>query len=285
MKILGLNGSERKLGNTEILVKEALMGAENEGAQVEMLRLTDHKVLPCDGLAPCVFGNKRCNLEDDFNFIVDKIFESDGLVLGVPCYILESTAIVKQLIDRVFSVNFRSQARGKPAVIIVPYGTRGWTPYAFLQPNILLLFLGMKVIDRALILTQSINEVVLYDKALTKAREMGREVAKAVKTGDTSYRGESGICPICQDRVFRILRDDKTVECGVCGIRGKIVVERGKIRVHFDEDSILNHRFTLENIYRHFTYHIKPSRDYFTRTRDITKERKERYREYLKTAS
>lgn len=39
MKILGLNGSERKLGNTEILVKEALMGAEEEGAQVEMLRL------------------------------------------------------------------------------------------------------------------------------------------------------------------------------------------------------------------------------------------------------
>ena len=283
MKILGLNGSERKLGNTEILVKEALMGAEEEGAQVEMLRLTDHKVLPCDGLAPCVFGNTGCNLKDDFNFIMDKIFETDGLILGTPCYILESTAIVKQLIDRAFSVNFRSKARGKPAVIIVPYATRGWTPYAFLQPNILLLFLGMEVIDRALIHTQAINEVVLYDKALAKARKMGREVAKAVKTGNTSYRGEPGVCPICQDRVIRIFRDDKTVECGVCGIRGKIVVEEGKIRVHFDKDAILNQRFTTENIYRHFTYHIKPSRDYFARMRGITKERRERYREYLKT--
>jgi multimeric flavodoxin WrbA len=284
MKILGLNASERKLGNTEILVKEALMGAEEEGAQVEMLRLTDYKVLPCDGLAPCVFGNKGCNLKDDFNFIVDKIFENDGLVLGTPCYILESTAIIKQLIDRAFSVNFRSKARGKPAVIIVPYATRGWTPYAFLQPNLLLLFLGMEVIDRALIHTQAINEVVLYDKALAKAREMGRELAKAAKTGDASYRGEPGICPICQDRVLRILRDDETVECGVCGIRGKILVEGGKIRVRFDEDAMLKHRFTPENIYRHFTYHIKPSRDYFTRTRDITKGRRERYREYLKTA-
>jgi len=284
MKILGLNASERKLGNTEILVKEALMGAEEEGAQVEMLRLTDYKVLPCDGLAPCVFGNKGCNLKDDFNFIVDKIFENDGLILGTPCYILESTAIIKQLIDRAFSVNFRSKARGKPAVMIVPYATRGWTPYAFLQPNLLLLFLGMEVIDRALIHTQAINEVVLYDKALAKARKMGKEVAKAVKTGDASYRGEPGICPICQDRVIRILRDDETVECGVCGIRGKILVEGGKIRVRFDEDAMLNHRFTVENIYRHFTYHIKPSRDYFTRTRDITKGRRERYREYLKTA-
>jgi multimeric flavodoxin WrbA len=283
MKILGLNGSERKLGNTEILLKEALMGAEEEGAQVEMLRLTDFRVLPCDGLAPCVFGNTGCNLKDDFSFIVDKIFESDGLVLGTPCYILESTAVVKQLIDRVFSINFRSKARGKPAAIIVPYATRGWTPYAFIQPNILLLFLGMEVIDRALIHTQAINEVVLYDKALAKAREMGKEVARAVKTGDTSYRGEPGICPICQDRVLRILRDDETVECGVCGIRGKMLIERGKIRVCFDKDQILNHRFTAENIYRHFTYHIKPSRDYFARTRGITKERRESYRDYLQT--
>ena len=282
MKILGLNGSERKLGNTEILVKEALMGAEEEGAQVEMLRLTDYKVLPCDGLAPCVFGNTGCNLKDDFNFIVDKIFEADGLVLGSPCYILESTAIIKQLIDRAFSVNFRSKAKGKPAAIIIPYATRGWTPYAFIQPNLLLLFLGMEVIDRALIHAQAINEVVLYDKALAKAREMGREVAKSVKTGDTSYRGERGVCPICRDRVLRIRRDAETVECGVCGIRGKISVEEGKVRVRFEEDAILKHRFTEENIYRHFTYHIKPSRDYFTRTRDITKERRERYREYLK---
>jgi multimeric flavodoxin WrbA len=282
MKILGLNGSERKLGNTEILVKEALMGAEEEGAQVEMLRLTDYNVLPCDGLAPCVFGNSRCNLKDDFNFIADKIFESDGLILGSPCYILESTAIIKQIIDRAFSVNFRSKARGKPAVIIVPYATRGWTPFAFLQPNLLLLFLGMDVIDRALIHTQAINEVVLYGKALGKAREMGKAVAKSVKTGDTSYRGEPGICPLCQDRVLRILRDDETVECGVCGIRGKLYVEKGKIRVRFVKDTILNHRFTEENIYRHFTYHIKPSRDYFNRTRDVTKERRERYREYLK---
>jgi multimeric flavodoxin WrbA len=285
MKILGLNGSERKLGNTEILVKEALMGAEEEGAQVEMLRLTECKVLPCDGLAPCIFGNTGCNLKDDFNLIMDKIFESDGLVLGTPCYILESTAIIKQIIDRAFSINFRSKAKGKPAVMIVPYATRGWTPFAFLQPNILLLFLGMEVIDRALVHTQAINEVVLYGKALAKVREMGREVAVAVKTGDTSYRGETGICPNCQDRVLRILRDDETVECGVCGIRGKIFVEGGKIRVHFDKDAILNHRFTAENIYRHFTYHIKPSRDYFTRTRGITKERRERYREYPKSST
>lgn len=283
MKILGLNGSDRRLGNTEILVKEALMGAEEEGAQVEILKLTDYKVSACDGLAPCVFGSKRCTLDDDLNFILDKIFESDGLVMGVPCYILESTAIIKQIIDRVFSINFRSPAEGKPVGIIVPYGTRGWTPYAFVQTNILSNFLGLKVIDRALIHTQVINEVVLHERAIAKARAIGKAVATAVKTGNTSYLGEPGLCPVCHDRVINILRDDETVECGVCGIRGKLTVEEGKIRVRFQEDALTKHRFTEANKYRHFTYHIKISRDYYNRTRDITKERKKKYAEYLKT--
>lgn len=283
MKVLGLVGSQRKLGNTEILVKEALAVAEQEGAQVEIVRLTDYKVLPCDGLAPCVFGNIRCNLEDDYNFILDKIFESDGVVFGAPCYILESTAIVKQLIDRWISVNFRSGARGKPAVVIVPYATRGWTPFAFLQPNIFLLSLGMKVIDHALILTQAMNEVVLYDRSLARTRNMGKELVESIKTGDTSYRGESGICPLCNDRILRILKDNETVECGVCGIRGRLTLNNGKIQVDFTEEEIQNYRFSQDNIWRHFSYHIKPSRDYFTKMRDVTRERRERYKKYLAT--
>ncbi len=281
MKVLGLVGSQRKLGNTEILVREALAAAEQQGAQVEMLRLTDYNVLPCDGLAPCVFGNDRCNHGGDYNFIIDKIFECDGLVFGAPCYILESTAIVKQLIDHWISINFRSQARGKPAVVLVPYATRGWTPFAFLQPNIFLRSLGMKIIDHALILTQAMNEVVLYDKSLARVQGMGKELTEAIKTGDLSYRGESGICPLCHDRVLRILKDNETVECGVCSIRGKLTIKDGKINVHFPEEEILNDRFALDNIWRHFSYHIKPSRDYFTKMRSVTRVRKTKYRESL----
>ena len=51
MKILGIVASHRRLGNTEILVKEALMGAEQEGADVEIVRWTDYQILACEGLA------------------------------------------------------------------------------------------------------------------------------------------------------------------------------------------------------------------------------------------
>ena len=281
MKVLGIVTSHRRLGNTEILIKEALMGAEVEGAEVEILRLTDYQILPCDGLAPCVFGEQGCNLNDDFNFVLDKIYQCDGLILGSPCYILEATAILKQFIDRLFSVAWHSQARGKPAAVIMPYATRGWTPYTFLQPNIALLFLGMDVIDRALIFIQGISEAVINQRALSRAHEIGNAVATAIKTGDHSYRGEPGLCPVCHDRNIHILKDNENVECGTCAIKGKLVIEEGKIRVHFPEEQVKRHRWTEENLYRHWTYHIKPSKDYFTKVRPLQKEGRVKYKEYL----
>jgi len=284
MKVLGVVASHRQLGNTEILVKEALRGAEESGAEVEIVRWTDYKILPCDGLATCLFGKYECIYkdEDDHNYLLEKIYECDGLVLGSPCYILEATAVVKQFIDRLFVLTSqRSRARGKPAVIIMPYATRGWTQYAFLQPNILLSQLGMKVIDRALVHTQAMSEAVSQLEALERVNGMGKALTKAVRTGDTTYQGEPGICPICHDRTIRILKDNETVECGLCDIKGKLSIEDGKIKVHFPEEQFKWHRFSEEMFYLHYRYEIEPSKDYFQRLRPTLKEGREKYRQYL----
>jgi hypothetical protein len=53
MKVLGLTCG-RKLSNTEIVVKEALMGAEEMGAEVEIVRLMDLHIKPCTGCNACV---------------------------------------------------------------------------------------------------------------------------------------------------------------------------------------------------------------------------------------
>ncbi|MBA7681123.1 hypothetical protein ES703_89452 [subsurface metagenome] len=283
MKVLGIVASHRRLGNTEILVKEALTGAEEEGAEVEIVRWTDYQILPCEGLATCLFSGVGCKLKDkdDHNYLLEKIYQCDGLVFGSPCYILEATAIVKQFIDRLFILSHMpSLARGKPAVIIMPYATRGWTPYAFLQPNILLSQLGMEVIDRALIHTQGISEAIAHPEALERVHGMGKALATAVKTGDTTYLGEPGVCPVCHDRILRIHRDNETVECGTCGITGKLSIEDGKIRVHFPEEQLKWHRFS-EIGTRHAIYEIQPSKDYFHKLKPLLKEGRKKYRQYL----
>ncbi|MBM3118947.1 MAG: flavodoxin family protein [Chloroflexi bacterium] len=287
MKVLGIVASHRRLGNTEILVKEALMGAEEQGAKADILRWTDYHILPCDGLATCLFGGTGCALKDkdDHNYLLEKIYECDGLIFGAPCYLLEVPAIVRRFIDRLFVLMSSpppTTMRQKPAAIIIPYATRGWTSYAFLQPNLMMLELGMAVIDRALIHIQGMSEATDNQRALDRAHKIGITLAQAIKTGDVTYRGEPGICPICHDRNIHILKDNQTVECGLCGIRGKLSIESGKIKVHFPEEQVKWHRFSEENIYRHFTYEIKPSKDYFIKTWPLLKEKRRKYRDYLR---
>jgi multimeric flavodoxin WrbA len=121
MKILALNGSFRKNGNTEILLKQALMGAESEGASVEILRLTDYKIGPCRGCGLCLFRENVCQVQgDDVPFIFSKVDECDGMILGSPCYFLELTAVVKQLIDRCWILGHKIEKIRKPAAVIVP---------------------------------------------------------------------------------------------------------------------------------------------------------------------
>ena len=100
MKILGLVGSYRKLGNTEVLIREALMSAAEMGAEVEMLRLTDLNIKPCKGCMACVFKKADCKIEDDANFLFSKLFEADGIILGSPIYIFGPAGIIKMIQDR-----------------------------------------------------------------------------------------------------------------------------------------------------------------------------------------
>ncbi len=283
MKILGIVASHRWLGNTEILVKEALMAAEEEGAEVEIMRWTDYQILPCEGLATCLFGGTGCKLKDkdDHNYLLEKMYESDGVVFGAPCYFLEATAIVKQFIDRSWVLNSQpSRARGKPAIIIMPYATRGRTQYAFLQPNILFQRLGMPVIDRALVHTQGIREAIAHPEALERVHGMGKALVTAIRTGDTTYRGEPGVCPVCHDRIIRIHKDSETVECGTCGLTGKLSIEDGKIKVRFPEEQI-NWLHAGRSASEHAAYEIMPSKDYFHKLKPLLQEGVGKYRDYL----
>jgi len=282
MKIVGLLGSYRRNGNSDILAKEALMGAEEAGAEVELLRLTDYKIKACQGFGLCLFRKEGCHIKDDVKFIWSKIGEADGILLSVPCYFLESTAVLKQLIDRAWVLAHRGTFRGKYASVMVPYATRGWIPYGMLQPNIFLGILGLKVIHRAAFNVQGLGEAVHDEEAIRKAHRIGKELANAVLDKDPTYRSEKGVCPICQDWNIRILKDRKAVECPTCGIRGTLKVEDGKIDVVFDERALAGYRFDPEVGYNHFTYHIKPSRDYFLRTKEERKAKGRPYKDYLK---
>jgi multimeric flavodoxin WrbA len=104
MRILGLCCG-KKLGNSEILVKEALMGAEEVGAAVEIVRLLDLNIKPCTGCNVCTMSlfegrSGACVLKDDFAFLDEKFMECDGLIVGSPIFEKTPPGALKVLNDR-----------------------------------------------------------------------------------------------------------------------------------------------------------------------------------------
>jgi len=97
--MLVINGSPRKLGNTETVLNAFVEGAKEAGAEVTVVRLVeiDHK--NCKGCNAC-HKNGVCVLKDDLTPVFDQMLQSDILVLASPIYSMSVTAEMKSFIDR-----------------------------------------------------------------------------------------------------------------------------------------------------------------------------------------
>ena len=98
-KIVAVYGSPRRKGNTATLLKKAVEGAREGGAQVEEIVLRDLKMSPCLEIYGC---NKagECRLKDDFQNARDHILASRGLMLASPVFFYTVSAHTKILMDR-----------------------------------------------------------------------------------------------------------------------------------------------------------------------------------------
>jgi multimeric flavodoxin WrbA len=99
MKVLGIFGSPRKGGNTELLLEELLKGAKKEGASVERLYLSDFTIIPCKECHGCD-NTGSCVILDDMEKIYPKLLEADVVILASPIFFYGVTAWAKALIDR-----------------------------------------------------------------------------------------------------------------------------------------------------------------------------------------
>jgi multimeric flavodoxin WrbA len=99
MKILGILGSPRLGGNSDILLDQALAGVKDAGAEVEKIILCQKKISGCLNCDKC---NETgvCVIKDDMPEIHKKILEADGIIHSVPVYFWAMTAQMKAYLDR-----------------------------------------------------------------------------------------------------------------------------------------------------------------------------------------
>jgi multimeric flavodoxin WrbA len=100
MKIIGIASSPHRNGSSVTLLREALRGAAEAGAETEEIYLPDYEIRYCRGCMCCLSGD-RCAIPDDLNTLREKLVEADGLILSSPTYGLAPNAIMKNLTDRI----------------------------------------------------------------------------------------------------------------------------------------------------------------------------------------
>jgi len=121
MKVIAINGSPRKNGNTAILLGKALEGATFKKAETEMIHLYDLNFKGCNSCFACkVLGGKsygKCAVKDDLKELFNKIEAADAFILGSPIYLGEVTGEMRSFLERLF---FQYLVYDKERSILVP---------------------------------------------------------------------------------------------------------------------------------------------------------------------
>ncbi len=120
MKVLGLVGSPRKGGNTDLLVSAVLFGAGAAGHEIEKLYIYDYDISPCVDCRGCKKEQYECVVKDGMRQIYPKLEVADVIVFGTPLYWYGPTAKMKLLIDKLRPYTTSKKLKGKKAILIVP---------------------------------------------------------------------------------------------------------------------------------------------------------------------
>lgn len=100
MKVLGINGSARKDGNTAILIKEVFKELQQAGIETELVELADQVVEPCRACFACAKTGSCVFRNDAFVELFDKMVKADGILLGSPVYSADVSAKMKAFLER-----------------------------------------------------------------------------------------------------------------------------------------------------------------------------------------
>ena len=99
MKAIGVVGSPRKGGNTEILTRHTLDAMEEEGLTTELVRLAGLDIRPCNACMVCR-DEEQCPIDDDMLPVYARMKEAEAIILASPVYFSSVTSLLKALLER-----------------------------------------------------------------------------------------------------------------------------------------------------------------------------------------
>jgi multimeric flavodoxin WrbA len=113
MKVVAVNGSARKGGNTAMLIEAVFGPLRSAGHDCELIELAKRDIRGCTACGKCrEKADRRCHgRKDDGNEIIERLFEADAVLLGSPTYFADVTPELKAIIDR---AGYVARGNGNP---------------------------------------------------------------------------------------------------------------------------------------------------------------------------
>ncbi len=180
MKVVGVMGSPRIGGNTDLLLTQVLSGAELAGAQIERIDLIRYDISACNGCQECR-DSGFCVINDDAPALIDLMMASDAWVIGTPIYWWGPSGILKSFIDRWYSTIHIASIRARMAkrtALICTYGDEDpRTPrhvVGMMEDTIA--YLQGDFTDRLLVRASSVGSVRGDAEAMARALALGRKL-------------------------------------------------------------------------------------------------------------
>ena len=179
MKVLGIIGSRRQNSNTRTLLEEAMRGAREAGADIDILDITEKAIAPCNGCDFCL-DDGTCCIDDDMQHVYPRLLAADGIFIGTPVYFWNVSAQVKLMIDRTYPFMQHRRLRGKVGGIAVVARRAGCgNAYSFLTDYFALMRmpLGGGVIGYA----GTAGEITRDTEAMAQAYAAGGAMVKTIR--------------------------------------------------------------------------------------------------------
>jgi multimeric flavodoxin WrbA len=295
-KIIGLSCG-RKNGNSEILLKEALIGAEELGVESEIIRAMELRVKPCTGCESCSIAmargkEARCAIkDDDVPWILEKtVVEDCGLIVSGPLYHLRPNSYFEAIHERMLPTMFRHPEVLKKtrvgAIISVGGGEPEWTPLGLTSMNIFVQHTRVLVDQMQVNYVGRPGAVLMEEKYLERARELGRNVARAMMMPieEVKFVGDETeiSCPVCHCNVLKVPEKLPYVFCPVCWVKGVITLDGDKMKVRWDEESAKYPRFSERGVSTHLELVKNLQMKFYTEDQEKVKERIKKYVSYGK---
>jgi multimeric flavodoxin WrbA len=113
VRVVAINGSPRKNGNTQLMLDSAAKAIRSAGIDVEHISLAKLDIRPCAGCERCNTKPWDCPIKDDAAKVLRKIVAADGVLMGSPVYCGGVTAQMKALFDRSIIVYTAMELKNK----------------------------------------------------------------------------------------------------------------------------------------------------------------------------